>query len=73
MVDSDNQLIGCLKDQVMPKEQDRQKVFNFAVPRKIEAALLGIFIFQIFNLILLWLYPWSTAVCFLVIYLSNNT
>ena len=56
----------------MPKTQDRQKVFNLAVPKRTKAALLGIFIFQIFNFILLWLYPLSTAVSSLVIYLRNN-
>ena len=45
MVCPDNQLIGGLKDQVKPKAQDRQKVFNLAVPRRTEVALVGIFIF----------------------------
>ena len=57
MVCSDNQLIGGLQDQIKPKAQDRQQVFNLAVPRRTEAALVWIFIFQIFNLIFLWLYP----------------
>ena len=73
MVFPDNQQIGGLKTQMKPKQQDRQKVFNLALQRRTEAALVGIFILQIFNLILLWLYPISTAVSSLVIYLSNNT
>ena len=73
MVCPDNQQIGGLKNQVKPKQQDRQNVFKLALPRRTEAALVGIFILQIFNLILLWLYPISTAVSSLVIYLSNNT
>ena len=62
MVFLNNKLIGGLKDQVKPKVQDRQQVFNFAVPKRTEAALVEIFIFQNFNLILLWLYFLSTAV-----------
>ena len=56
-----------------PNTQDRQKVFNLAVPKRTEAVLVLIFILQIFNLILLWVYPLSTAVSSLVIYLSNHT
>ena len=72
MVYFDNQLIGCLKDQLKQNAQDRQKVFNLAVPKRTEAALVGIFIFQIFNVILHWLYPLSTAVSSLVINLNKN-
>ena len=72
MVCHDNQLICGLNDQVEPKAQDRQQVYNLAVPWRTEAALVGIFIFQIVNLIFLWLYLLSTAVSFFVIYLSNN-
>ena len=57
-----NHLIVNLKDQMKPKAQDRQIVFILAVPRRIEAALVGIFIFQILNFILLLLYSLSTAV-----------
>ena len=64
MVYSDNQLISGSKDQVKPKSQDCLNVFNLAMPKRTEAALVGIFIFQIFNLILLWLYYLSTAVFF---------
>ena len=73
MVCPNNKLISNSKDQVKPKAQDRQKVFNFSVPKRTKAALVGIFVFQIFNLILLWLYSILTSVSFLVIYLSNNT
>ena len=44
MVCSENHLIGGLKEQVKPKAQDRQKLFNLAEPRRTEAALVGIFI-----------------------------
>ena len=73
MVCPDNQLIGCLKDLVKPKSQNRQNVLYLAVPRRTKSALVGIFIFQFFNFILLSLYPVSTAVSSLLIYLSNNT
>ena len=73
MVCPDNQLIGGENNQVKPKAQERQKVFNLAVPKRTEAALVEIFIFQYCNLILLWLYPLSTAVSFFIIYLSNST
>ena len=48
-------------DRVKPKAQDRDKVLFLAVPKNTEAALVIIFIFQIDNLILLWLYYLSTA------------
>ena len=73
MVCLNNKLISNSKELVKPKVQDRQNVFNLAVPKRTGAALVGIFVFQIFNLILLWLYFNSTAVSSLVIYLSNNT
>ena len=40
MVCSDNQLIRILNDQMKQKAQDLQKVFNFAVPKRIEAVLV---------------------------------
>ena len=73
MVCFNNKLISNLKDQVKPKVQDCQKVFILEVPKRTEAAIVDIFVLKIFNLILLWLYPISTAVSSLVIYLSNNT
>ena len=41
MVCPDNKLIGGLKDQVKPIAQDRQKVFNLAVPKKDWSRLSG--------------------------------
>ena len=45
MVCPDNQLIGGLNNQVKLKAQNRQNVFNHAVPQKTEAAIVEIFIF----------------------------
>ena len=53
MVCFNNQLICSVKDQVMPKVQERLNVLNLAVQKTNEAALVTICIFQIYNLILL--------------------
>ena len=53
MVCANNKLISNLKDQVKPKVLNRQKVFNFEVSNRTSAALVGIFVIQDFNLILL--------------------
>ena len=59
-------LINGLKAQLKPKAQDFRKVFNFAEANKTKCALVGIFVLQFVNLILLYLYPLSTAVYFSV-------
>ena len=53
MICPNNNLISNSKNQVKPKVMDRLNLFNFAVPKRTEAAFVGIFVFQIFNLILL--------------------
>ena len=73
MVLPDSQHIFDKEALLKPKAQDRQKVFNLAVAKRTEFALVGIFVLQFVNLILLWLYLLSTVVSFLVNYLSNNT
>ena len=73
MVCPDGYPIGDLKNKMKPKSQDRLKVFNLAVAMKTEFALAGILILQFLNFILLWLYPLSTAVSSLVLYIRNNT
>ena len=72
MVLPDGKLIGGFKAQEKLKLPDCHKVFIFAVAKRNELALKGIFILQIFNLSLLWLYLLSTAVSFFVNYLSDN-
>ena len=49
---------------IQPKAQDRPTVFNLVVAKRMEFSLVGIFVLQFVNLILLWLYPLSTVVFF---------
>ena len=56
---------------IKPNAQDSPTVFNLVVANKTEFALVGIFVLQFVNLILLWLYPLSTVVSFVISNLNN--
>ena len=60
MVLPDTQQILDKNTLTKPNEQDRPTVFNLMVAKRTEFALIGIFVLQFVNLILLWLYPLST-------------
>ena len=64
MVLPDTQHIFDKEALIKPKAQDRPKVFKLVVAKRTEFALIGIFVLQFVNLILLWLYPLSTVVTF---------
>ena len=49
---------------IKPKAHDRQKVLNFMVANKTEIAVVGIFVLQFVNLILLWLHLLSIVFTF---------
>ena len=72
MVLFDTHHISDKEALIKPKAQDRPKVFNLVVAKRTEFALIGIFILQFVNLILLWLYPLSTVVTSLIRYLNNS-
>ena len=55
-----------------PKAQSRPREINLVVAKRTEFALVGIFVLQFVNLILLWLYPLSTVVTLLIKYLTNT-
>ena len=54
---------------IQPKALYRPKVFNLVMTKRTEIALVGISVLQFVNLILLWLYPFSTLVKFLIRYI----
>ena len=55
---------------IKPKSQDRPKLFNLFVAKITEFALIGIFVLQFVNLILLWPYSLLTVVTFIMKYLT---
>ena len=72
MVLFDTQHIFDKEALIKQKALDRPKVFNLVVAKRTEFALIGIFVLQFVNLILLWLYPLSTVVTLLLNYLNNT-
>ena len=72
MVLPDTQQILDKNTLIKPKAQDRPTVFNLVVSKRTEFALVGIFVLQFVNLILLWLYPLSTVDSFLIRNLNNT-
>ena len=62
MVCLDNLLISGSKDEIKLKTQDCHKIVNLVVTIWTKTALVKIFIFQIFNVILIWLYLLLTPV-----------
>ena len=72
MVLPDTQHIIDKKALIKPKAQNCPKVFNLVVVNRTEFALIGIFVLQFVNLILLLLNLLSTVVIFLIRYLNNT-
>ena len=64
MVIPDTQHILDKTALTKPKAQECPTVFNCVVAKRMEFALIDIFILQFVNLILLWLYPLSIVVTF---------
>ena len=72
MVLPDTQHILDKEALIKPKAQDHPKVLNLVVAKRTEIGIVGIFVLQFVNFILLWLYLLSTVVTFLIRYLSYN-
>ena len=68
MVLPDTQNILDKEALIKPNAQDRPKVFNLVMAKSTEIALVEIFVLHFVNLILLWLYPLSTVVTFVIRY-----